>query len=70
MLSEQVINVHNSSNDGNNSYNPCILAPNCSNPSCGQNEDCVLVNNTFTCVCKDGYEEPDCLRKNFLYFLL
>ena len=26
------------------------------------------MNNTFACVCKDGYEEPDCLRKNLLNF--
>jgi hypothetical protein len=26
------------------------------------------VNNTFACVCKDGYEEPDCLRKNLFNF--
>ena len=26
------------------------------------------MNNTYACVCKDGYEEPDCLRKNLFNF--
>ena len=35
-------------------------ASNCSALSCEENQECVQMNNIFTCVCKADYEEPDC----------
>ena len=35
-------------------------ATNCTILSCGENADCLEVNNIFKCVCKDDYEGPDC----------
>ncbi|CAB4009691.1 fibrillin-2-like isoform X48, partial [Paramuricea clavata] len=49
-----------SCNDGFTGNGMDCEATNCSDLSCGQNQECVQVNNTFACVCKDGYEEPDC----------
>ena len=43
-----------------NSNNTLFSATNCSILSCGENEECLQVNNIFQCVCKDDYEGPNC----------
>ena len=43
-----------------NSNNTLFSATNCSILSCGENEECLQVNDIFQCVCKDDYEGPNC----------
>ena len=44
-------------------------ATNCSILSCGENAECVQVNDIFQCACKDDYEGPDCELGEAIYFL-
>ena len=40
-----------------------ILVDDCADLSCGENEVCERVGNTFDCVCHQDYEGEDCQQK-------